>query len=111
MTQDSLAPDSKNNLQAKSILMGGSGAYPMPEFHFDPKTLKGIERLKPREKAVLAWIAKGKTNPEIAELLHFSVKTVERDCYRIFAALEVENRFAAASLFLIWMLRSNCPDF
>jgi DNA-binding NarL/FixJ family response regulator len=49
-----------------------------------------------REAEVLLWIARGKTNDDIAKLLGVSVQTVKKHVSAIFEALGVENRSSAA---------------
>ncbi len=55
-------------------------------------------QLTPRELEVLSWIAKGKTNRDIAEILGMSPRTVNKHLEHIFVKLGVETRAAAASL-------------
>jgi DNA-binding CsgD family transcriptional regulator len=52
--------------------------------------------LTPREAEVLAWVAEGKTNVEIAVILGASRRTVSKHLERIFQKLGVETRTAAA---------------
>ena len=52
-------------------------------------------QLTRRECEVLAWIARGKSNPEIATILTLSVRTVYKHVENIFAKLGVESRAAA----------------
>jgi DNA-binding CsgD family transcriptional regulator len=53
--------------------------------------------LTPREGEVLHWIARGKTNEEIAIILGVSFFTVKTHVKHIFARLGVETRTAAAA--------------
>lgn len=53
-----------------------------------------------RESEVLHWIANGKTNREIAEILEMSPRTVNKHLEQIFPKLGVENRTAAAGVAL-----------
>lgn len=55
-------------------------------------------QLTPRELEVLAWIARGKTNRDIAEILGMSPRTVNKHLEHIFVKLGVETRAAAAAL-------------
>ena len=55
-------------------------------------------QLTPRELDVLAWIARGKTNRDIAEILGMSPRTVNKHLEHIFVKLGVETRAAAAAL-------------
>lgn len=52
--------------------------------------------LTPRETEVLSWIAKGKTNRDIADILGMSPRTVNKHLEHIFEKLGVETRAAAA---------------
>lgn len=54
--------------------------------------------LSSRETEVLGWIAQGKSNPEIALILHISVRTVHKHIERLYAKLGVENRHAAMTV-------------
>ena len=51
-----------------------------------------------RESEVLFWIANGKTNYDIAEILSMSPRTVNKHLEAIFRKLGVENRTAAAAI-------------
>lgn len=55
-------------------------------------------QLTPRELEVLAWIARGKTNRDIADILGMSPRTVNKHLEHIFVKLGVETRAAAAAL-------------
>ncbi len=50
-----------------------------------------------RESQVLYWLANGKTNREIAEILTMSPRTVNKHLEQVFPKLGVENRTAAAA--------------
>lgn len=52
--------------------------------------------LTPREGEVARWVAEGKTNLEIATILHMKVRTVEKHVERLLVKLGTENRTAAA---------------
>ena len=54
--------------------------------------------LTPRETEVLSWLAKGKTNRDIAEILGMSPRTVNKHLEHVFEKLGVETRAAAAAL-------------
>lgn len=49
----------------------------------------------PREREVLAWLAAGKTDREIGEILGMSVRTVQKHLQHIYEKLGVETRTAA----------------
>lgn len=57
-----------------------------------------VASLTPRETEVLAWLAKGKTNRDIADILGMSHRTVNKHLEHIFEKLGVETRAAAAAL-------------
>ena len=64
---------------------------------------EGVARLSeaaltPRETEVLSWLAKGKTNRDIADILGMSHRTVNKHLEHIFEKLGVETRAAAAAL-------------
>jgi DNA-binding response OmpR family regulator/DNA-binding CsgD family transcriptional regulator len=54
-------------------------------------------RLTAREAEVLYWVAQGKTNRDIGEILGTSPKTVTKHLEHVFEKLGVETRTAAAS--------------
>jgi DNA-binding response OmpR family regulator/DNA-binding CsgD family transcriptional regulator len=54
--------------------------------------------LTPREADVLAWIARGKSNRDIGEILGLSPRTVNKHLEQIYVKLGVENRASAAAL-------------
>ena len=54
--------------------------------------------LTARETEVLSWIAKGKTNRDIAEILSLSHRTVNKHLEHIYQKLGVETRAAAAAV-------------
>ena len=54
--------------------------------------------LTPRETEVLSWLAKGKTNRDIAEILGMSPRTVNKHLEHVLEKLGVETRAAAAAL-------------
>jgi len=47
---------------------------------------------------VLSWLAKGKTNRDIAEILGMSPRTVNKHLEHIFDKLGVETRTTAAAI-------------
>jgi DNA-binding NarL/FixJ family response regulator len=57
-----------------------------------------LPALTPRETEVLSWLAKGKTNRDIADILGMSHRTVNKHLEHIFEKLGVETRAAAAAL-------------
>ncbi len=59
--------------------------------------------LSPREREVLALLAQGRSNPEIADVLSISRKTVAVHVSKILGRLGVESRSAAVAV----AIRSN----
>ncbi len=59
----------------------------------------GVE-LTAREREVLTWVARGKTNPQIAELLWLAPSTVRKHLENVYAKLGVSTRTGAVSRFL-----------
>jgi DNA-binding NarL/FixJ family response regulator len=60
--------------------------------------LKQHFTLTTREADVLAWIARGKSNRDIGEILGLSPRTVNKHLEQIYVKLGVENRASAAAL-------------
>ncbi|GAE28718.1 response regulator [Halalkalibacter hemicellulosilyticus] len=57
---------------------------------------KNVSMLTPREKDVLEQITLGRSNKEIASILHITEKTVKTHITHIFAKMEVQDRTQAA---------------
>lgn len=78
-----------------------SGEYVLVIIETDPflslHDLQGYG-LSSREAEVLQWLAKGKTNGEIAIILSISKRTADKHLENIFAKLGVETRAAAAAI-------------
>jgi DNA-binding NarL/FixJ family response regulator len=64
----------------------------------DQSVLKHKLSVTEREAEVLLWIARGKSNRDIAEILDLSPRTVNKHLEQIYAKLGVENRASAAAL-------------
>lgn len=62
----------------------------------DDERLRQHFQLTIREAEVLAWIAKGKSNRDIGEILGLSARTVNKHLEQIYVKLGVENRASAA---------------
>jgi len=64
-----------------------------------------LEEIRPdlgltaREREVLAWVARGKTNAEIASLLWLAPNTVAKHLENVYAKLGVKTRTAAVARF------------
>lgn len=64
----------------------------------DEMALRRRLGLTAREADVLAWLARGKANRDIGEILGLSPRTVEKHLELVFAKLGVDNRTAAATI-------------
>jgi DNA-binding NarL/FixJ family response regulator len=63
-----------------------------------PAAARGLNaNLTPREAEVLSWLAKGKTNRDIGDILGMSPRTVNKHLEHIFEKLGVETRTAAVA--------------
>ena len=71
--------------------------YPQPHPHVQQLPLRAApeHNLSARESEILAWVALGKTNPEIGSILGISVFTVKNHVQRILKKLDVTNRTQA----------------
>lgn len=65
-----------------------------------------LERLSPQERRVLASVADGKTNKEVADLLSLGEGTVRNYLASVFQKLEVARRAEAVA---IWIRGQNQP--
>jgi DNA-binding CsgD family transcriptional regulator len=63
--------------------------------HAERPTLPADLPLTARERDVLGWVAAGKTDRDIAEILGISPRTVHKHLQRVYAKLGVETRTAA----------------
>ncbi len=63
------------------------------------QTVEPDFNLTERESEVLHWVARGKTNPEIAMILAISAFTVKNHMQRVFRKLDVTNRAQAVSTY------------
>jgi DNA-binding response OmpR family regulator/DNA-binding CsgD family transcriptional regulator len=62
------------------------------------ENLRGTLNLTAREAEVLVWVARGKSNKDISEILNISPRTVNKHLEQVFTKLGVENRAAAAAI-------------
>jgi DNA-binding CsgD family transcriptional regulator len=65
--------------------------------HEEPVDAAKAARLTPREQQVLEWVAEGKTNAEIAQILVAAPGTVRKHLEHVYAKLGVHTRTAAAA--------------
>ncbi|WP_423199573.1 MULTISPECIES: response regulator [unclassified Cupriavidus] len=71
-------------------------ARPAAGLASEAATLSGLS-LTAREAEVMAWVARGKTNRDVAEILGMSPRTVNKHLEHIYEKLGVETRTAAAA--------------
>jgi DNA-binding CsgD family transcriptional regulator len=72
-----------------------------------PRSLRALQSLglSPRESEVLAWVAQGKTNPEIGTILGLSGRTIQTHLDHIYRKLDVQTRTAAVAK----AMEARCP--
>ena len=63
-----------------------------------PERLEALRGLSRREREVLAWLAEGRTDPEIAEALGISPYTITTHVRNLLGKLGLKNRVQAAVL-------------
>ncbi len=80
-----------------NVLLAQSAAGPLMRFAAHT-AVSGIESLTTREREVLAELAKGRSNREIARSLHVAEKTVKAHVSAVLAKLGVQDRTQAALL-------------
>ena len=66
----------------------------------EPPALAAAFGLTGREAEVLYWVACGKINRDVGEILGMSPRTVDKHLQHVFEKLNVETRTAAASMVL-----------
>lgn len=65
---------------------------------FNASALEQMLPLTRREAEVLLWVAHGKSNKEIADILAMSPRTVNKHLEQIFPKVQADNRTAATSI-------------
>lgn len=68
------------------------------ELQWEPQTLREKLKLTFREAEILMWIARGKTNKEIGQILNSSPRTINKHLEHVFEKLGVTTRAAAVAL-------------
>jgi DNA-binding NarL/FixJ family response regulator len=102
--QTTLAPEVGAKLIGSFTGAGAGAAAPAPDEPADGARLEGpglltrFPALTPREAEVLAEIARGRSNPEIARQFFVSVATVKTHVNSLFAKLGVQTRAQAIAL-------------
>ena len=69
-----------------------------PDVAVDPSVLEEALKITYREAEVLLWVAHGKTNREIAEILNMSPRTVNKHLEQMYPKIDANNRTTAASI-------------
>ncbi|MEO8039799.1 MAG: response regulator [Betaproteobacteria bacterium] len=87
---------------------GGGFLLKLDEGRREPTAASLVDtfNLTPRELEVLMWVAKGKTNRDIGDILALSPRTVNKHLEHIYEKLGVETRTAAAAM----AMRGNRAD-
>lgn len=82
-----------------------------PNIEVDPALLEESLAITSREAEVLLWLAHGKTNREIAEILQMSPRTVNKHLEQMYPKIGADNRTIAASLAIQTILGGSiaCP--
>ena len=90
-----LSVEMLNLIDSKEYLLRLTNPHKPAE---DTQSLKQQFSVTGREADVLLWIANGKTNREIGQILEMSPRTVNKHLEQIFKKLGVENRTSAAAV-------------
>jgi len=69
-----------------------------PNVEIEPSSLEESLDITYREAEVLLWVAHGKTNREIAEILDMSPRTVNKHLEQMYPKIGANNRTTAASI-------------
>ncbi len=80
-------------IEARMQSAGAEGGFYLDFSSHLPLVALGLTN---REAEVLLWVAQGKSNGDVADILSMSEKTVKQHMGNIFTKLGVENRNAAA---------------
>ena len=96
---DELASAIRARLRRAELAGSSSSRRPGGTSEATPDQLVSLG-LTPREAEVLFWVARGKTNDEIATVLGIGLTTVKKHLESTYAKLGVENRTTAAAMAL-----------
>jgi DNA-binding NarL/FixJ family response regulator len=75
-----------------AIHLASRGLHVLPPAGVEPMDLAGPDLLTPREAEVAELLQSGRSNAEIASMLHVSVETVRTHARRIYRKLGVKTR-------------------
>ena len=102
------------NIRLGAVAIAVAAAFPfhLPSAFAQEKVADTVvvtaTRQAQRESEVLLWIARGKSNRDIGEILGLSPRTVNKHLEQVYAKLGVENR-ASAAIRAVQVLQS-APD-
>ena len=82
-------------LNALRLVLSGGVYLPINIMESPPPASTATEQLTPRQREVLQWLVRGKSNKEIADLLGMAENTVRVHVAAIFRYLDVKNRTEA----------------
>ncbi|WP_439859271.1 response regulator [Pseudomonas sp. MBLB4136] len=83
---------------ARTLRQARQAAQPAPDGEAARAALTRRYQLTARELEVLEWVACGKTNRDIGEILGLSPRTVNKHLEHVYVKLGVETRTAAAAV-------------
>ena len=96
---DELAAAIRARLRRAELAGSGAAGKRKSSAEAKPSELEPLG-LTPREAEVLFWVARGKTNDEIATVLGIGLTTVKKHLESTYSKLGVENRTTAAAMAL-----------
>ncbi len=85
-------------VQAARDAIDSNGRTTRPPAAAPAGAARPVDRMTARESEVLRWVALGKTNRDIAEIIGISPRTVNKHLEHVFEKLGVETRTAAAAV-------------
>jgi DNA-binding response OmpR family regulator/DNA-binding CsgD family transcriptional regulator len=77
---------------------------------FNAEALEKLLQLTRREAEVLLWIAHGKSNKEIADILQMSSRTVNKHLEQLYPKILADNRASATSIAIKTLLGFHRPS-
>lgn len=99
---DLALPVSGELLTIRYFKKGRDGEYLLkiysPNKEVSPSVLENSLKITSREAQVLLWVAHGKTNREIADILDMSPRTVNKHLEQVYPKIGADNRTSAASI-------------
>jgi RNA polymerase sigma factor (sigma-70 family) len=78
-------------VSSSNVFLSAGVSQVLSEMTINDQTPSPLDRLSPREREVVQMIVEGLTNREIADRLHSSIKTVEKQRRDAMRKLEVDN--------------------